>query len=414
MHDYLHNRGYRALITASVLSGIGDSLYNIVFIIYASTTPFKTLAVSLASMATFLPNLLSMVTGYWADETPRKTRWMILTRLVQAALFGVLAVVITLPATVPLFLLLLLVNIVSDTCGQYSNGLTLPLYKHLLPASELNAALSFSTAARTTVQTVFQGVGATVIVLLNHNYALFGLLNAATFLLSAGALIRQRQTLQAAEPKRAAALHQRLPLIQSMRRTLVFLHHDRFLFILIIFALLINMLMTANAGMMSVTLLSTPNLWLSNYGYTVAVLSMTSSIGLILGSLFAADGLQKLSLMQLLALSLGAELLLAIAFLGQWSTGLIIGNLFISGYLMGKINPRINTLLMMRVPEHQLAAMAGVVSMVTLIGAPIGQAVFLSIANGINPAASWLTYGGSTAVLLIVTLITAKKVPEEA
>ncbi len=81
---------------------------------------------------------------------------------------------------------------------------------------------------------------------------------------------------------------------------------------------------------------------------------------------------------------------------------------------MGKINPRINTLLMMRVPEHQLAAMAGVVSMVTLIGAPIGQAVFLSIANGINPAASWLTYGGSTAVRLIVTLITAKKVPEEA
>ena len=68
MHDYLHNRGYRALITASVLSGIGDSLYNIVFIIYASTTPFKTLAVSLASMATFLPNLLSMVTGYWADS----------------------------------------------------------------------------------------------------------------------------------------------------------------------------------------------------------------------------------------------------------------------------------------------------------------------------------------------------------
>lgn len=30
MHEYLTNRGYRAILNASLLSGIGDSLYNIV------------------------------------------------------------------------------------------------------------------------------------------------------------------------------------------------------------------------------------------------------------------------------------------------------------------------------------------------------------------------------------------------
>ncbi|MCI1892268.1 MAG: MFS transporter [Schleiferilactobacillus harbinensis] len=411
MHEYFTNHGYRALINASVLSGIGDSLYNIVFIIYASTTPFKSLAVSLASVATLLPNMLSLLTGYFADATSRKTRWMILTRIMQAVLFVILAGTIALPATVPLFLSLLALNIVSDTCGQYSNGLTLPLYKHLLPTGELNAALSFSTAAHTTVQTVFQGVGATIIVLLNHNYVLFGLLNAATFLLSAWSLIRQRQILQTAEPAQSARPSQRLPLRQSIRQTLAFLHHDRSLFILIIFAFLINLLTAANDGMMTVTLLSTPRLWLNNYGYTVAVLNMTLSIGLIAGSLFANDGLQRLSIMKLMALILAAAMSLAVAFLGQWSIGLIIASLFATGYLLGKINPRISTLLMMRVPEKEIAAMSGVVGMVTLIGAPIGQVVFLGIANGVSPAASWLTFGVAAFCLLILTVMMVKKMP---
>ena len=68
MKVYLKNSGYRALINSTVLSGIGDSLYNIVFIIYAASVPNKSLAVSLASFATLLPSLLSVVTGSLADQ----------------------------------------------------------------------------------------------------------------------------------------------------------------------------------------------------------------------------------------------------------------------------------------------------------------------------------------------------------
>jgi MFS family permease len=138
---------------------------------------------------------------------------------------------------------------------------------------------------------------------------------------------------------------------------------------------------------------------------------MTLSIGLIAGSLFANDGLQRLSIMKLMALILAAAMSLAVAFLGQWSIGLIIASLFATGYLLGKINPRISTLLMMRVPEKEIAAMSGVVGMVTLIGAPIGQVVFLGIANGVSPAASWLTFGVAAFCLLILTVMMVKKMP---
>ena len=146
MHEYLTNRGYRAILNASLLSGIGDSLYNIVFIIYAATMPFKSLAVTLAAMATSVPTMLSLLTGSLADRTHAKTRHMVATRLGQMLLFLSLAVMILLPASFPLFLSLLLINIVSDSLGQYGNGLTLPLLHRLIPAKELNTALSFQSA----------------------------------------------------------------------------------------------------------------------------------------------------------------------------------------------------------------------------------------------------------------------------
>lgn len=235
MHEYINNRGYRTLINVAVLSGIGDGLYNIVFVIYASTLPFKTLAVSLASMATLIPSLLSMVTGYFADQARSKTKSMIFARLIQFGLFLGLALAIKLPASLPLFLLLLMINIVSDTCGSFGNGLALPLLRRLLPTSELNGAMGFMTAATTTVQVIFQGIGASLIVLLNHNYALFGVINALTFLSAALLIIQRQSTLLQVE---SVAKHAHAPedgsIFHSLKQTLSFLRTNRFLLTVII------------------------------------------------------------------------------------------------------------------------------------------------------------------------------------
>lgn len=50
MNTYLTNKEYRILTNATLLNAIGNSLFNIVFIVYASMLPFNTLAVSLASI----------------------------------------------------------------------------------------------------------------------------------------------------------------------------------------------------------------------------------------------------------------------------------------------------------------------------------------------------------------------------
>ncbi|KAB1967366.1 MFS transporter [Lacticaseibacillus paracasei] len=408
MHEYLTNRGYRAILNASLLSGIGDSLYNIVFIIYAATMPFKSLAVTLAAMATSVPTMLSLLTGSLADRTHAKTRHMVATRLGQMLLFLSLAVMILLPASFPLFLSLLLFNIVSDSLGQYGNGLTLPLLHRLIPAKELNTALSFQSATSSTVQLVFQGLGASLIVLLNHNYALFGLLNALTFLLAAVTLVFRKKQLKQAEPPVTTGKSQ--PVIGNIRAVLKFLAGNQFLFAVILFAMLVNTLGSSVDGLMNITLVQEPDLWLRDFGTTVAIINVVFSVGLIFGALFAKDGLQRLSTFKLLSLLMAAIVGLSSSFFLLHSIVAALGFSFVTAYLMGKINPRLATVMMRQVPEQQMGTTAGVVNLAALIGMPVGQVIFFTIANLASAHVSWIVMAGLATGLFLVLIWMSTKI----
>lgn len=408
MHEYLTNRGYRVILNASLLSGIGDSLYNIVFIIYAATMPFKSLAVTLAAMATSVPTMLSLLTGSLADRTHAKTRHMVATRLGQMLLFLSLAVMILLPASFPLFLSLLLINIVSDSLGQYGNGLTLPLLHRLIPAKELNTALSFQSATSSTVQLVFQGLGASLIVLLNHNYALFGLLNALTFLLAAVTLVFRKKQLKQAEPPVTTGKSQ--PVIGNIRAVLKFLAGNQFLFAVILFAMLVNTLGSSVDGLMNITLVQEPDLWLRDFGTTVAIINVVFSVGLIFGALFAKDGLQRLSTFKLLSLLMAAIVGLSSSFFLLHSIMAALGFSFVTAYLMGKINPRLATVMMRQVPEQQMGTTAGVVNLAALIGMPVGQVIFFTIANLASAHVSWIVMAGLATGLFLVLIWMSTKI----
>ncbi len=408
MHEYLTNRGYRAILNAGLLSGIGDSLYNIVFIIYAATMPFKSLAVTLAAMATSVQTMLSLLTGSLADRTHAKTRHMVATRLGQMLLFLSLAVMILLPASFPLFLSLLLINIVSDSLGQYGNGLTLPLLHRLIPAKELNTALSFQSATSSTVQLVFQGLGASLIVLLNHNYALFGLLNALTFLLAAVTLVFRKKQLKQAEPPVTTGKSQ--PVIGNIRAVLKFLAGNQFLFAVILFAMLVNTLGSSVDGLMNITLVQEPDLWLRDFGTTVAIINVVFSVGLIFGALFAKDGLQRLSTFKLLSLLMAAIVGLSSSFFLLHSIVAALGFSFVTAYLMGKINPRLATVMMRQVPEQQMGTTAGVVNLAALIGMPVGQVIFFTIANLASAHVSWIVMAGLATGLFLVLIWMSTKI----
>ena len=103
MHSYFRSKGYRALMNAAIFNGIGNSLFNIVFIIYAGSLSFKTAAVSIASFITYIPEMIIVVLGYYADNTHHKYEWMVLARVSQFTLFIGLALMIGLPGSTLVF-----------------------------------------------------------------------------------------------------------------------------------------------------------------------------------------------------------------------------------------------------------------------------------------------------------------------
>ena len=325
-------------------------------------------------------------------------------------LFCGLAGMIVLPASLPLFLGLLAINIISDTLGQYGNGLTLPILHRLIPAKELNTAISFQSATGTTVQMVFQAVGASLIVLLDHNYALFGAINAVTFLLAAVVLIRQNKRLKQAEPPVATHVHQ--PIFKNIRNVIRFLTTNHFLLAVIIFAMLVNTLGSSVDGLMSVTLVQQPMMWLRNFGTTVAIMNIIFSVGLILGALFAKDGLQRLSTFKLLGLLMAAMIGLSCSFFLLRSLWAAMIFSFATAYLMGKINPRLSTVMMRLVPERQMGTTAGVINLVALLGMPVGQVVFFTIANVVSAAVSWMVMAGLSLILCLALLVMGNRIAD--
>ncbi|WP_373404585.1 MFS transporter [Candidatus Enterococcus testudinis] len=385
------------------------SLFNIVFVIYASTLPFNTLAVSLASMAMLVPSLLQIVTGHLADRTRHKVRGMLVSRLLQGLLFLLLAWLIQLPASLFTFLILLAINILSDCLGAYSGGLQLPFIRQLVSVESLDQAMGFQMACQTTVQIVFQGIGAWAIVLMNHQFALFGIINALTFFFAAIVIFRHRSYF-AEQSNLLLDSHKRF--LPNTAKAFRLITAGPFLKQVLLFALLVNSLAASTTGLMNLDLLDAAHLWFASYGNTVALTGIATSIGMIAGSLFTNDWFKTVGLIQLIGYATITMALVALNFLMIGNRWLLVASLFVVGYLIGKINPRLSVYIIREIEAEHLALVSGFISTVIMLGGPVGQVVFLGIANRSLTFWSWLLYvvlAMSVGAFAFYTAIKTKK-----
>ncbi|MBO0477643.1 MFS transporter [Vagococcus sp. DIV0080] len=391
---------------------MGNSLYNIVFIVYASTLSFNTLAVSLASVAIFIPSFFQPFVGHIADRTKQKLKWNILSRLIQFSLFLLLAGLILLEPSFPLFLALLLINVISDCFGFYSSALQLPYIKHVVPEENLMEAMGFQNACATLMQLIFQGFGAFLIVQLNYNFSLFAIINAATFLAAAFVILSHYKFLNQLTLTPVPPLKEGNSFKNDFKETMHLFLNNPFLKMIIIFAVLINLLGSSSDGLLNVSLLNRENLWFTNLPNTIALVGISTSLGLLLGSLLTKDFFKKVSSLRIISLILLNTTLLPIILLVIQSKLLLILSLFTLGYLLGKINPRISAYIISEVPQEKLGLTSGIFSILVMAGTPIGQFIFLGTANVFNDSLSWLLFGDFSILFLLVSLSYASKLSD--
>lgn len=412
MNTYLTNKEYRILTNATLLNAIGNSLFNIVFIVYASMLPFNTLAVSLASITIFIPSLFQPLVGHLADNTKEKLKWNIYSRLTQFLLFSLLAFLILLKPSLLLFIILLLINVIADCLGFFSSAIQLPFIKELVDEDNLRDVMGFQTALQTLIQLVFQGLGAILIVQLNYNFSIFAGINALTFLIAALIILTHYSLLK---PWNDALKVEKTmqtktnSFTKDFKEVIALLMKNPYLKMIIFFAILINLLTSTSESLLNISLLTKEYLWIGNLPNTIALIGIFISVGVLLGSLFTKDFFKNVNSSLIIALILVNTTLIPIFLILVHSIILVLLSLFTLGYLIGKLNPRVSAYMISEVPQDKLGITSGVFSTLVLAGAPIGQLIFLGTANVVNDTLSWILYGGLSIVFLIISLTSKNK-----
>ena len=402
MQELLKNKPFVTLALASLLNTVGGELFNIVFIVYAQTMPFAGLAVSIASMAWVAPALTAILTGYLADRTVHKTRMQVVIKLIQVCIYLVIAIMIGRSKSLPVFVLLVAMDMTSSILEGYAGSLWMPVLKHLVLPSQLHQATSITSATSSVAAVISAGGGAVLIALLGNRFAVFALINALTFLL-AGILVAvgYQKFTRAEVSVNGSPVGKHVGLASSLHVTLGEFRHSAFLVLMVGFGCMVNLLGTALQPLLNLGLISMPEVWWGSYGTTIAAVNGISSLGLILGALLAADLLRRLPMAHLLTGVMAAAAVVGVNLVWLRIPALLFFPLLAMNYLLGKINPRFMTMLISTVAEDHLAATMGVVQTVMMIGAPLGQMVFLTLGNLVGIPITMSIYAGLTGLLAL-------------
>ncbi|WP_024627363.1 MFS transporter [Bifidobacterium sp. A11] len=402
MQELLKNKPFVTMVLASLLNTVGGELFNIVFIVYAQTMPFAGLAVSIASMAWVAPALTAILTGYLADRTVHKTRMQVVIKLVQVCIYLVIAIMIGRSKSLPVFLLLVAMDMASSMLEGYAGSLWMPILKHLVLPGQLHQATSMTSATSSVAAVISAGGGAVLIALLGNRFAVFALINALTFLL-AGILVAvgYRKFARTEVSVNGSPVGKHVGLASSLHVTLGEFRHSAFLFLMVAFGCMINLLGTALQPLLNLGLISMPEVRWGSYGTTIAAVNGISSLGLILGALIAADPLRRLPMAHLLTGVMAAAAVVGVNLVWLRIPALLFFPLLAMNYLLGKINPRFMTMLISTMAEDHLAATMGVVQTVMMIGAPLGQMVFLTLGNLVGIPITMSIYASLTGLLAL-------------
>ena len=138
------NKVFAFISLSRMFNILGSSIYNIVFVVFASSLPHPKFAVGIANFIVLVPTFFTIFIGMQADKTIQKARWLIHMGYIQAFVFTAVAI-LTKSSTYIAFSTVCLINILSDIISDYRSGLQMPILKKNIADVDMMEAFSFTT-----------------------------------------------------------------------------------------------------------------------------------------------------------------------------------------------------------------------------------------------------------------------------
>ena len=349
----VRNKIFALLSLSRFLNTLGAAIYNLVFVVFAASMPQPSLAVGIANLIVFIPSLFTIFVGMKADRTKKKANWLIRIGYLQAILFILIALMTKIPGYLA-FSIVCFLNIVSDCLSDYRGGLQLPIMKKNISSEDLMEAYSFNQLLSMVCSISGQALGVWLLAISHQNFALVASINAVAFLLSSTCLLMRKKQLTHdpfIEPKsKKSLLHECQEMYQNAKS--IFADEEVHHFGKLLFSLvLINALGGSISGIYNLQLLHSPFFQLS-FSQSLLILEAVTILSMVWASLTPHDYFSKQSLHHILLWIAGGLTMLGLTnILVHWD---ILSLLLITflGYLVAKINPKVSSLLMSKLPAE--------------------------------------------------------------
>ena len=411
MNIFLKNKLYRLFTISSAFGNAGRTLFDIAFIIYATSLPNPELAVSIVSIATTLPYIISFILGYFTDQTKDKYNRILSTRFYQFLLFSLFALVCIYGVQWWIFIVLVFVNVVADILGGYNSYLSMSINTRLVRKEQLSEGLAFISSINNIISLGGKAVGVFVLGLLSYNYSYFGMLNAVLFLIAFLILAKYKNAMKAEIGSFKVDNKEKVSTKRFLKDTIEnfkILGEIKKIYNFVILFLGMNFYSSAMFALLLVILVKNETLLFGNVAYTITLLEIVEVVSTIAGGVYQISFYKNMSLRNNAIL----EIILFIMYVGNL---LMLQNKFILviltviiGYFSGISNPKLDALILQSVPEEKQTSIYSIFSTVITISVPIGTTVILFFANAIS--ASFALY--SLLLLLIIVLMYSFKVKE--
>lgn len=395
-----NNKAFQALALSAFFNKLGTSMFNLVFVAFAASMVDNKLAVGIANLIVLIPVFLTLFVGIKADETENKTPYLIYLGFIQTFIF-ILVAFLTQSTSWLAFSIVCLLNVTSDIIGDYRGGLELPIFQHVVPQENLMEAHSFNQFISYICNLAGQALGVYLLTLSDDNFYLVALLNAFAFLVSSLVLWGHRSLLTYPPIEvHKASFYTKVKETYSGLKEAFQKSETEYFGLMLICILLLNALGSALIAIYNIFFLEHP-LWNLSFSQSIFCIQLIMVIFSFVGTLTPKDYFAKLPLVSIIFLDAISVSLIALnnSFNGPQIISLV-GLAFIF-FLGGKVNPKLNSLLMSSLPPEVLARSSSFLSLLFMLAMPLGT-IFFTFISLVNLRWTWFLYLLVSLVILVL------------
>lgn len=381
-----HNPLYRTLLTSGAVSALGDSIYYIALLTYASRFPKPSLAILLVSLSETLPGVLSVFLGVLSDRTAAKARRLVATFWLRGGCCILIGLLMGLDSAWPLLLAIVLLNFVSDVTGRYAASLQFPFMVQVVEDRQLEQASGLNSAVQRVMGVLSQWAGSFLI--LWFSFRTLAWLNGATF--AAGGIMLGLILKQLIQVEKAGApgaeegpIPAKAPFWNQMKQSIVLLTANKRVFPVVIQVTLVNAALFPLSALFSMYVAAGGGFVVRSFSFSIALFSTVGSVGVILGNLASAGLCKNTALRKIIGWSYGSVLgYCAGLFLHMPVLALFMYTLACA--CVGLLSPKYGALFARNVDRQQLASVTGASQTLGNAGGPVCNILIGGLASGLS------------------------------